>query len=64
MLDGCEVYMGSYVASNGLHFRVTWTIVQNHLLEVGLTQNRETVTLRTFTTVGKSCFIVCENSHE
>ena len=30
---------------------VTWTILKNHFLEVGLTQNRETMTIRTLTTV-------------
>ena len=43
MQDGCKVYMGSYVASNESCFMVTWTILKNHLLEVGLTQNRETI---------------------
>ena len=51
MQDGCKVYMDSYMASNGSCFMVTWTIFNNHLLEVGLTQNRETMTLRTLTTV-------------
>jgi hypothetical protein len=41
MQDGCKVYMDSYVASNGSYFVVTWIIFKNHLLEVGLTQNRE-----------------------
>jgi hypothetical protein len=45
MQDGCKVYMDSYMASNGSCFMVTWTIFKNHLLEVGLTQNRETVAL-------------------
>ena len=43
---------------------VTWTIFKNHLLEVGLTQNRETMTLRTLTTVDLFYFIVRENPHE
>jgi hypothetical protein len=30
---------------------VTWTIVKNHLLEVGLTQNQETMALRTLTLI-------------
>ena len=33
-----EVYMDSYMASNGSCFTVTWTNFKNHLLEVGLTQ--------------------------
>ena len=43
-MDG-NVYMDSYMASNRSCFRATWTIFQNHLLEVGLTQNQETVAL-------------------
>ena len=38
MHDGCEVYMDSYMASNGSCFTVTWIVFKNHLLEVGLTQ--------------------------
>ena len=34
MQDGCQVYM----VSNGSCFMVTWTIFENHLLEVGLTR--------------------------
>ena len=64
MQDGCKVHMGSYMASNGLCFVVTWTIQKNHLLEVGLTQNRETVTLQTLTTIGVFYFIMCEDPHE
>jgi hypothetical protein len=37
--------MDSDMASNGSRFMVTWTIFKNHLLEVGLTQNRETMAL-------------------
>ena len=51
MQDGCKVYMDSYMASNGSRFMVTWAIFKNRLLGVGLTQNQETMTLRTFTTV-------------
>jgi hypothetical protein len=52
MQDGCKVYVDSYVASNGSCFMVTWIIFKKHLLEVGLTQNRETMALRTLTSVG------------
>ena len=52
MQDGCKVYMDSYMARNGSCFMVTWTIFKNHLLEVGLTQNWETLALRTLTTIG------------
>ena len=34
------------MASNGSCFMATWIIFKNHLLEVGLTQNRETMALR------------------
>jgi hypothetical protein len=40
---------------------VTLIIFKNHLLEVGLTQNRETMALQTFTTVD---IIMCEDPHE
>ena len=36
MRDGCKVYVDSYMASNGSRFMVTWTILKNHLLDVGL----------------------------
>ena len=51
MQDGCKVYMNSYVASNGSCFIVTWIIFKNHRLEIGLTQNRETMALLMLTTV-------------
>jgi hypothetical protein len=41
---------------------VTWTILENHLLEVGLTQNQETTTLWTLTTIDLYSFIICEGS--
>ena len=37
---------------------------KNHLVEVGLTQNWETMTLRTLTTIGLFYFITCENLDE
>ena len=65
MQDGCKVYMDSYMASNGSCFMVTWIIFENHLLKViGLTQNRETMTLRMLTTVGLFYFNMCEDPHE
>ena len=65
MQDGCEVYMGSYMASNGSCFMVTWTVFKNHLLEVGLPQNPwEAVALRTLTSIGLFYFIMCEDPHE
>ena len=32
-------YVDSYMASIGSCFMVTWIVLKNHLLEVGLTQN-------------------------
>ena len=52
------------MVSNGSRFMVTWTISKNHLLEIGLTQFRETVALRMLTTVDLFYFIVCEDPHE
>jgi hypothetical protein len=62
--DGCKVYMDSYMASNESCVTVTWTIFKNHLLEAGLTQNRETMALRTLTTVGLFYFNMREDPHE
>jgi hypothetical protein len=42
MQDGYKVYMDSYMASNGSCFMVIWPIFKNHLLEVGLKQDKET----------------------
>ena len=64
MQDGCKVYMDSYMTSNGSCFMVTWTIFKNHCLEVGLTQNWETMALRMLTTVGLFCVIMCDDLHE
>ena len=64
MQDGCKVYMDSYMTSNGSWFMVTWIIFKSHLLEVGLTQNRQTMTLRTLTTVDLFYFIMREDMHE
>ena len=64
MQDGCKVYMDSYMASIGSRFMVTCIIFKNHLLEVGLTQNQETMALRMLTTVDLFYHIMCENPHE
>jgi hypothetical protein len=53
-----KAYMNSYMASNGSRFMVNWTIFKNRLLEVGLTQNQETMALRTLTTVDLFYFIM------
>ena len=63
MQDGCKFYMDSYMALNGSCFMVIWTTSKNHLLEVGLTQNWETMALRTPTTVDLFYFIICEDLH-
>ena len=64
MQDGCKVYMGFYMASHGLCFMVTWIVFKNYLLEVGPTQNRDTMALRTLTTTDLFYFILCEDPHE
>jgi hypothetical protein len=64
MQDGCKVYMDSYMASNGSFVMVTWTILKNDLLEVGLTQHWETMALQMLTTVSSLYFIMCEHPHE
>jgi hypothetical protein len=43
---------------------VTWIIFKNHLLEVGLTQNHETMALQTLTTIDLFYFIMREDPHE
>ena len=45
-------------------FMIIWTIFKNHLLEVGLTQDWETMTLQTLTTVALFYFIMCEDPQE
>ena len=64
MQDGCKDYMDSYMTSNGSCFMVTWIIFKNRLLEVGLTQNQDTMALRTFTTVHLFYFIMYKGPHE
>ena len=58
MQDECQDYMDSYMALNGSRFMVPWIIFQNRLLEVRLTQNRETMALQTLTTVDLFYFIM------
>ena len=62
--DGCNVYVDSYMASNGSCVVVTGTILKNRLLEVGLTQNHETMALQMFTTVHLFYFLMCEDLQE
>ena len=42
-------------------FMVTWTMFRNHLLEVDLTQNHETMALWNLTIVDLLCFVMCED---
>ena len=42
----------------------TWTTFENHILEVGLTQNRETMALWMLTTVDLFYFIMCKDLYE
>ena len=64
MQDGCKVYIDSYMALNGSCFMATSTVFKNHLLEVDLTQNRETMALRMLTTIVLFYFIMCTNPRE
>ena len=64
MQDACKVYMDSDMASNGSCFMVSWTLFKNHLLEVGLTQNQETMVFRMHTAIDLFYFIMCEDPHE
>jgi hypothetical protein len=61
MQDGCKVYMDSYITLNGSCSVVTWTNLKTHLLEVGLTQNQDTMALRALTTVDLFYFIMRED---
>ena len=58
MQDGCKVCMDSYTASNGSCFMVTWTMFKNHRLEIGLTQNRETMVFEMLTIIDLFYFIL------
>ena len=57
MQEGCEVYMDSYMAPNKSYFMVIWIVFKSHLLKVGLTQNRETMTFRMLSTI--DLFFTC-----
>ena len=59
-----KAYMDSYMASNGSCFMGNWTIFKNHLLEVDLTQNQETKTLQTLTTIDLFYFIMRDDPHK
>ena len=64
MQDGYKVYMGTSMTSNGSCFMVTWTIFRSHLLEVGLTKNRENMALRMLTTVDLFYLVMCDDPRE
>jgi hypothetical protein len=61
---GCKVYMYSYMASNESCFMIIWIIFKNHLSEVSLTQNQETMALWIVTTIDLFYFIMCEDPHD
>jgi hypothetical protein len=44
-------------------FMVTWTILKNHFLEIGLTQNWEMMAFYMLTTVDVFHFMMCEDAH-
>ena len=56
--------MDLYMALNGSSVMVSWAIFENHLLEVGLTQNHEIMALRMFTNVDLIYFIMCEDLYD
>ena len=65
MQDGRKVYMDSFLHGiKWIMFQGHLDYVQNRLLEAGLPQNRETMTLRMLTTIGLLSFIMCEDPHE
>ena len=64
MQDGCKVYMDSYMASNGSCYMVTWTVLKKPSLDVGLTQNRETMALQMLTIIGLFYFIIHKDPRE
>jgi hypothetical protein len=43
---------------------VTWMIFKNHLLEVGLAQNQETMALQRSQPIDVLCFIMCKGPLE
>ena len=53
----------SYITSNGSRFMVTWIIFINRLVEVGPTQNWETMALWTLTTMDLFWYIMHEDPH-
>ena len=64
MQDGCKSLHGFLRVIEWIMFHGHLDYFQNHFLEVGLTQNRETMALRTLTTIDLFYFIICEVLHE
>ena len=64
MQDGRKALHGFHLASNGSCFMVTWIILRNHLLRVGLIHNQETMALGNLTIIVLFYFIMCEDLHE
>jgi hypothetical protein len=64
MQGGCKVYMNFYMASNGACFMFIWIDFNYHLLEVGLSQNRETMALQMLATVSLFYFIMREDMQD
>ena len=64
MQDGCNVYMAFPRGIEWIMFHGHLDCFENHLLEVGLTQNWETMALRMLTTVDLFYFIIVEDPHE
>ena len=62
--DGFKVYLDSYMTLYGSYFMVTWIVFKNRLLNVGLTQNWETMVFRMLTTIALFYFIMCEDPRE
>ena len=62
--DGCKVYMNFCMTLKWSCLIVTWILFKNRLLEVGITQNKETMALRMFTTVDLVYFIMCKDMHK
>ena len=63
MQDGCKVYMNPTLHRVD---HVSWSLglflpSKKHLLEAGLTQNRDTMALQTLTIVELFYFIMCED---
>jgi hypothetical protein len=63
-MDVESTWIPTWYRMGHVSWSLFWTIFTNHLSEVGLTQNRETMALWTLITVGLFYFIMCEDLHE